>query len=100
MYLAPEDLAKIGYLYLRDGRWEDARVLPQGLVDRATARHVERVNSAGWGYGLQWWRLDRRGVDLWVGLGFGGQYRSILEVDRASGSEIRIYAKQQVEDER
>jgi CubicO group peptidase (beta-lactamase class C family) len=32
--LRPRDMAKIGYLYLRDGEWEDKRLLPPGWVER------------------------------------------------------------------
>ncbi len=39
---------------------------------------MERVNDLGWGYGYQWWRLDQAGVEVWAGLGFGGQYLLIL----------------------
>lgn len=78
LYLEAEQLAKIGYLYLRDGMWDGRRILPEGWVEAATARHVERVNPAGWGYGFQWWRLDRSGVEVWAGLGFGGQFLLIL----------------------
>jgi CubicO group peptidase (beta-lactamase class C family) len=72
LYLEALDLAKIGYLYLNDGVWAGRRILPPGWVDQATQRHVAAVNQAGWGYGYQWWRPDRGGVDVWAGLGFGG----------------------------
>ncbi len=85
LYLEAEDVAKIGYLYLRDGQWEGRHVLPPGWVDLATARHVDRVNAAGWGYGFQWWRLDRNGIDVWAGLGFGGQFLLIVPQYRLVG---------------
>jgi hypothetical protein len=78
LYLEAEQLAKIGYLFLRDGVWQGQRILPDGWVRDATARHVDRVNNSGTGYGYQWWRLDRRGVDVWAGQGFGGQYLLVI----------------------
>jgi CubicO group peptidase (beta-lactamase class C family) len=39
---------------------------------------VEGVNTAGWGYGYQWWRIDRGATVVWAGLGFGGQFLLIL----------------------
>ena len=39
---SPPDLARIGYLYLRDGVWDGRRVLPAGWVQQATTRHVTR----------------------------------------------------------
>jgi CubicO group peptidase (beta-lactamase class C family) len=47
-------------------------------VQSATARRVERVNAAGFGYGYQWWRIDRDGVAIWAGLGFGGQFLVVM----------------------
>ena len=78
LYLEAEDLAKIGLLYLRDGVWDGQRLLPEGWVEAATARHVVRVFPNGWSYGYQWWRLDRDGTPVWAGLGFGGQHLLIL----------------------
>ena len=78
LYLEANDLAKIGYLYLHDGVWNGQRILPPGWVTASTAIRVERVNAAGWGYGYQWWRLDRGGTPVWAGLGFGGQYLLVL----------------------
>jgi CubicO group peptidase (beta-lactamase class C family) len=78
LYLEAEQLAKIGYLYLNDGVWDGARILPEWWVPRATARIVEGVNTAGWAYGYQWWRIDRGTTVVWAGLGFGGQFLLIL----------------------
>jgi len=77
LYLAAEDLARIGVLYLQDGVWEGERLLPEGWVAAATARQVDDIApnnpNWNWGYGYQWWRLDASGLDVWAGLGFGGQ---------------------------
>ncbi|MDX1547576.1 MAG: serine hydrolase [Rhodothermales bacterium] len=78
LYLEAAQLAKIGYLYLRGGVWDGRRILDPGFVAAATARQVDRVNAPGWGYGYQWWRLDRDGVAVWAGLGFGGQFLLVL----------------------
>jgi CubicO group peptidase (beta-lactamase class C family) len=78
LYLEAESLAKIGYLFLRDGVWDGREILPAEWVRAATARRVERVNSAGFGYGYQWWRLHRDGAHVWAGLGFGGQYLFVI----------------------
>ncbi|HEX9729286.1 MAG TPA: serine hydrolase [Gemmatimonadales bacterium] len=78
LYLEAADLAKVGLLYLRDGVWDGQRILPEGWVAASTQRRVERVNGAGWGYGLQWWRIDRDGVDVWAALGFGGQFLIVI----------------------
>lgn len=73
LYLGAADLAKIGYLYLRDGVWDGRRILPDGWVEAATARRVDPP-----GYGYQWWRPDPGGVQVWAGQGFGGQYLLVV----------------------
>jgi hypothetical protein len=79
LYLAADQLAKIGYLFLHNGVWDDERILPEGWVAASTERHVERVSNRGSrGYGYQWWRVDREGVVVWAGLGFGGQSLLVL----------------------
>jgi CubicO group peptidase (beta-lactamase class C family) len=78
LYLDAEQLAKIGYLYLNRGMWDGKQIVPQSWVDSSTARLVDKANPAGWGYGYQWWRLDRNGVDIWAGLGYGGQFLVVM----------------------
>ena len=82
LYLRAEDLAKIGYLYLNDGVWDGQRILPEGWVASSVARHVEDTapSNPNWnpGYGYQWWRPDRGAVEIWAGLGYGGQFLLVL----------------------
>ena len=78
LYLEAEQLAKIGYLYLQGGVWDGQRILDADFAAAATAVQVERVNRQGLGYGYQWWRLDRDGLDVWAGLVFGGQFLLVL----------------------
>jgi hypothetical protein len=77
LYLSAEDLAKIGYLYLRGGEWEGARILTPEWVRAATSRHATGL-AGGWGYGYQWWVTERSGVDVWAGRGFGGQLLLVI----------------------
>jgi len=64
-----EALARFGYLYLREGRWNDRELLPRGFVElaRRTAPDVarlpvleppaatDRFGAASAHYGLLWW---------------------------------------------
>ncbi len=77
LYLEAEQLAKIGYLYLNDGVWDRQRLLPQGWVAAATARQVELAGNER-AYGYQWWRLDVDEIEVWAGLGFGGQLLLVI----------------------
>ena len=52
IWASARDFAKFGYLYLRDGVWEDERLLPEGWVDFArTETPAENANI----YGAGWW---------------------------------------------
>ncbi|MCI0436143.1 MAG: beta-lactamase family protein [Gemmatimonadetes bacterium] len=78
LYLEAEQLARIGYLFLRGGEWDGRRIISADWVSASTDRRVDRVNAQGWGYGYQWWRLDRGSTVIWAGLGFGGQFLLVL----------------------
>lgn len=48
------EFAKFGLLYLRDGVWDDTRLLPEGWVDHGRRqRSWDPVDQAG--YGAHWW---------------------------------------------
>ncbi|HTO58762.1 MAG TPA: serine hydrolase [Pseudomonadales bacterium] len=48
----PEDFARFGYLYLRDGVWNGRRILPEGWVDYARRPSYQSDIEA---YGAHWW---------------------------------------------
>ena len=75
LYLTPRDLARIGYLYLKDGVWEGKRILPKGWVSAST-RSTVATNESSFGYGYQWWVISRKGpgsFDAYAAWGYGGQ---------------------------
>jgi hypothetical protein len=41
LYLQPRDMAKIGYLYLRNGAWEGKQLLPSDWIDTVTHATVD-----------------------------------------------------------
>jgi CubicO group peptidase (beta-lactamase class C family) len=74
LYLRPRDLAKIGYLFLKDGVWEGQRILPEGWVRDSTARKVEL--PSGGAYGYKWWiarRPEAGSPEAYAASGYGGQ---------------------------
>ena len=79
LYLTARDLAKIGYLYARDGIWEGRRILPEGWVAQATS-NLANPGEEPWRYGYQWWLLPygQRGAYAWAALGYGGQRLLVL----------------------
>ena len=73
------DLAKIGLLYLRDGVWENRRVLPRGWMDHGrTASFVD--DAIGMGYGAHWW-LSPRHPGVFFASGTGGQRLYLVPED-------------------
>ncbi|MCA9771788.1 MAG: serine hydrolase, partial [Myxococcales bacterium] len=69
--LRPRDLARLGWLYLNDGRWGGRALLPAGWVEQAT-RWRSRVEGP-LGYGLGWWLVDEEGFRRFEARGRGGQ---------------------------
>ncbi|MET0904234.1 MAG: serine hydrolase [Acidimicrobiales bacterium] len=54
LYATAQDWARFGLLYLRDGRWDGERLLPEGWVDHG--RRVRSVDATeGDLYGAHWW---------------------------------------------
>lgn len=68
--LHPVDMAKFGYLYLRDGKWEGRQLIPASWVEESTQAHA-RAGTLSDAYGYQWW-ISNAGYSM--ALGFGGQY--------------------------
>jgi CubicO group peptidase (beta-lactamase class C family) len=52
LYATARDYARFGLLYLRDGRWEERRLLPEGWVDFARTRAPAENNGT---YGAHFW---------------------------------------------
>jgi CubicO group peptidase (beta-lactamase class C family) len=53
VYATARDFARFGLLYLRDGTWDGARLLPEGWVDHG--RRQRSADEEGDGYGAHWW---------------------------------------------
>lgn len=71
MKLRPEDLVKLGLLYLNRGVWEGESVVSSAWVDAATATHVDTFSTPS-GYGYQWWTEEEGAESMFLALGYGG----------------------------
>jgi hypothetical protein len=72
IYMQPDDMARFGYLYLRNGNWNGEQLIPENWVIESTKPQI----TANWGpllpeYGYMWW-INRSGG--YAALGYGGQY--------------------------
>jgi CubicO group peptidase (beta-lactamase class C family) len=66
MWFSTEDMARIGYLMLRDGKWKDQQILSQAWVHKITSMvttHQQAVENKDeysiFGYGYLWWLWDK-----------------------------------------
>jgi hypothetical protein len=73
--LRPLDMAKLGFLMLQHGRWENEQVLPAAWV--ASSADVAAVVNENEDYGLGWW-VSRRIPTLFEANGRGGQRISVV----------------------
>ncbi len=96
MWLSTRDMARLGYLMLREGAWEGRQVIPREWAQRIVRlvtplRELypveDRETSLGsgrlWGYGYMWWVWDspaNRGpfAGAYTGIGAVGQYITVL----------------------
>jgi len=78
LHARTEDIAKLGLLYLQQGQWEGAQLIPEKWVAEATSKQVSNPDEPNpdWrqGYGYQFW-MSRHG---YRGDGAFGQFCVIL----------------------
>ena len=65
MHFSTRDMARLGYLMLREGEWKGREVIPQEWVHKIIALRtpVEEMNPESFregrfGYGMMWWIWD------------------------------------------
>jgi CubicO group peptidase (beta-lactamase class C family) len=73
LYLAPGDLAKIGALYLKNGRWDGKQIVPVSWAQVSVAPSIQAEDD--YRYGFQWWLAPYGQFKrlAWAARGFGGQ---------------------------
>jgi len=98
MYLSTRDLARIGVLMARQGRWNGREVVPRDWVEAITTLvtrpediHPEQLGATSWahrwGYGMLWWVWDTPNIPgtatgpyqgAFTAMGAHGQYITVL----------------------
>ncbi len=85
VHATPRDLARFGYLFLRDGLWNGERILPEGWVaySRTLAPAIKATPAEKQRYGAQWWLNSGEGdtvlywpeapADTYAAMGHWGQ---------------------------
>jgi len=69
LHMRPQDMAKIGYLYLNDGLWDGKRIISSQWIKASTRKHIAAALLPGYGY--QWWIVS---PGIYTALGHRGQF--------------------------
>jgi CubicO group peptidase (beta-lactamase class C family) len=69
LFLEPRDMAKIGYLYLRNGMWEGKQLLPSAWIDKVNHATIDMhsAREPGLRYSNLFWALPDKHVYMSVG---------------------------------
>jgi len=67
--MQPQDMAKIGYLYLNDGMWDGKRIISSQWIKASTRKHIAATLTPGYGY--QWWIVS---PGIYTAVGLKGQF--------------------------
>jgi CubicO group peptidase (beta-lactamase class C family) len=103
MHFSTRDMARIGYLMLREGQWAGRPIIPKAWTKRITTpvtRNTE-MNPSGYrggafGYGFLWWIFDGPAAaeafeGAYTGIGAGGQYITVLpSLDLVVAHKVKI----------
>ena len=74
LHIRPQDMAKIGYLYLNNGLWNGKQIISFQWIKASTQSHL--TTNAGFcpGYGYQWWIVS---PGIYTAIGAQGQYMMV-----------------------
>ena len=89
--LRPEDLLKIGQLFLDHGRWEGQQIVSEEWVEEATSQQIEVDSSVGYGY--QWWTGDSTASRRTRRWGSAASWSSSFPAATSSSSRSRRCAR-------
>lgn len=86
--LTTRDMAKLGYLYLKKGIWDNVQVIPAEWVAASTRDQLQSLDSRGNfygysmgyfdGYGYGWWVRAKEKIFSYAMVGMGGQIVCVL----------------------
>jgi CubicO group peptidase (beta-lactamase class C family) len=89
MHLSTRDMARLGYLMLREGVWKDEQLIPPEWarqivtpITRVGEMNPARFRTGRFGYGLLWW--------VWDGPAATGAFEGAYTADGALGQFITV----------
>jgi CubicO group peptidase (beta-lactamase class C family) len=75
--LTARDMARLGQLWLNQGRWAGRQLVSAGWVTESTTAHVD-THSTPEQYGYQWWVTTADGHRAYAAIGYGGQLIEVV----------------------
>jgi CubicO group peptidase (beta-lactamase class C family) len=88
-YLSTRDMARVGYLMLREGEWKGRTIVPRDWAKRIVTTvthlpdmHPDEFKAGPFGYGMLWW--------IWDGDANTGPYRGAYSGIGAVGQFITV----------
>jgi CubicO group peptidase (beta-lactamase class C family) len=90
MWFSTRDMARIGYLMLREGNWKGKQIVPRDWAKRIVALNTPlaemnppKHREGRLGYGYLWWIFDGPTAagpyaGAYTGIGAGGQFITVL----------------------
>ncbi|NGQ95780.1 serine hydrolase [Brevibacillus sp. SYP-B805] len=78
LFMTPRDLAKFGYLYLKQGEWDGAQVIPAEWVRASTSPQMPTNLPGGEHYGYYFWLTNLAGHTVYEAVGAHGQYMIVI----------------------
>lgn len=84
LYLRSRDMAKIGYMMLKKGKWRGNQIVSEEWVNESTTARVKKAGKVymGAGYGYQWHcgelSIGNQNLEAFFAQGLGGQYIFII----------------------
>ena len=89
-YLSTRDMARLGYLMLRGGKWNNTQLIPADWCTQSTSAitPINEMNptsrrSGSYGYGYMWWVRNGNANTgafrgSYMGTGMGGQVIAVM----------------------
>ena len=84
-YYTARDLARIGQVYLNNGKVDSKQVISKEWIDKSFTNYSDSSKTfrvlddyAEIGYGYCWWLLDYQGHKIYTARGKGGQYVMVI----------------------
>lgn len=83
LHLLPRDMAKLGRLFLDDGKWQGKQLIPAAWIKEATRSHIKTGGAGSSDYGYGWRVPTNGGLVAFEAGGRGGQQISVLPTKNA-----------------